>query len=309
MTRFGRVVIPAVLVLTAIAAIVLFRRPLQMTFASPKQAVEELVIALRHDNLHAAKLILGPGSAIIVRSGDNVADKRISRRFIAAYETHEAFAEQTPSRVMVLVGPDDWPFPIPLVKESDGWRFDSGAGKRELLARRIGRNEIDAINECKAFVDAEREYAAADHGDGVLKYAQHLNSSRAKEDGLYWISGKHAARSPLGPAFAKAEAGPERGNAQPYNGYYFRILTAQGPAARGGAFSYLAHGKMIGGFALIAYPAKCGSTGIMSFIINDDAVAFEKNLGTGTSAIAGKMKSFDPDAGWTRTEGSTRTKV
>jgi len=210
---------------------------------------------------------------------------------------------------MVLVGPDDWPFPIPLVKESDGWRFNSDAGKRELLARRIGRNEIDAINECKAFVDAEREYAAADHGDGVLKYAQHLNSSRAREDGLYWISGKHAARSPLGPAFAKAEAGPGGGNAQPYNGYYFRILTAQGPAARGGAFSYLAHGKMIGGFALIAYPAKYGSTGIMSFIVNDDAVAFEKDLGTDTSAIAGKMKSFDPDEGWTRTEGSTRTKV
>lgn len=300
MTRFGKVIIPIVAVLTAIAAIALLRRPLRVTFASPKQAVEQLIIALRNENLSAATLILGPKSEIIVRSGDDVSDRQARRRFIAAYDAHEAFAVETPSRVTLLVGPDNWPFPIPLVKESDGWRFNTGAGRRELIARRIGRDEIDAIKECKVFVDAEREYASEDRGDGVLEYAQRLNSTKGKRNGLYWPSKKEATRSPLGPAFARAEARLGHDNLQPYNGYYFRILTAQGPAAKGGAYSYIAHGKLIGGFALIAYPVKFASTGIMTFMVDDDDVVFERDLGTRTSDIVAKVTAFNPGSGWTK---------
>lgn len=300
MTRFGKVIIPVVAIMTAIAAVALLRRPVRMTFASPRQAAEQLVVALRAGDLHTAELILGPGSDVLMRSGDDLADNQRLRRFVAAYDKHSSFTPQKPSRVMLFVGADNWPFPVPLVKEGNGWRFNSGAGLRELLARRIGRDEIDAINECRAFVDAEREYASIDRGDGVLEYAQRLNSNRRGRDGLYWHSRTDNSRSPLGPAFARAESLPGRDDATPYNGYYFRILSAQGPAARGGAYSYLAQGRMTGGFALIAFPAKYGSTGIMSFMVNDDDAVFEKDLGADTTSLAKRTTVFNPGRGWSR---------
>ena len=300
MTRFGKIIIPLVAVLTAVAAITLLRRPVRMTFTSPKQAAEQLVVALRADDLRTAELILGRGSDILIRSGDDLADKDRRRRFVAAYDKHTTFAVQNPSRVTLLVGADNWPFPIPLINETNGWRFNIGAGVRELVARRIGRDEVDAINECKAFVAAEREYAAVDSGDSVLEYAQRLSSTGQREDGLYWPAGKRRQPSPLGPAFARAEVHPGRDDVTPYDGYYFRVLAAQGPAARGGAYSYLAHGRMIGGFALIAFPAKYGSTGIMTFIVNDDDTVFQNDLGADTRRIAERTMMFNPGRGWSR---------
>ena len=300
MTRFGKVVIPLVAVLTAVAAVALMRRPVRMTFTSPRQAAEQLIVALRADDLDTAEIILGPGSGALIKSGDDLADKELRRRFVAAYDKHLAFKSQDHSRTTLLVGNSDWPFPIPLVMEGDGWRFNTGAGIRELLARRIGEDEIDAIRECRAFVDAQREYASSDRGDGVPDYAQRLNSTRQRQDGLYWPPGKGASPSPLGPTFARAESVPGHDGAAPFNGYYFRVLSAQGPAAKGGAYSYLAQGRMIGGFALIAFPAKYGSSGIMTFIVNDDNTVFEKNLGPETRRIAEKTKSFDPGQGWSK---------
>lgn len=300
MTRFGKIVIPLVAVLTAVAAVALLRRPTRMTFVSPRQAAEQLVVALRSDDLETAEIILGPGSDGLIRSGDDLADRNMQRKFVAAYDRHLSFAPQNPSRITLLVGNDHWPFPIPLVREGEGWRFNSGAGIRELLARRIGQDEIDAIGECRAFVDAEREYASSDHGDGVLHYAQHLDSTTRRQDGLFWRAGKGVSRSPLGPAFARAESRPGREDATPYNGYYFRILAAQGPAASGGAYSYMARGRMIGGFALIAFPATYGTTGIMTFIVNDDDAVFQKDLGADTRRIAEQTTTFDPGRGWSR---------
>ena len=301
MTLFGRIVIPIVAVSTAVAAITLLFRPVRMTFASPRQAAEQLVVALRAGDVDTAEIILGPGSDVLISSGDNLADQQMRRRFVAAYDRRLSLSSQTPSRLTLLLGTDDWPFPIPLVKKGDGWGFNSGAGIRELLARRIGRDEMDAIKECRAFVDAEREYASIDRGDGVLDYAQRLTSAPGRQNGLYWQTEKGSPPSPLGPAFASAEAGQGQDAAIPYNGYYFKILSAQGPSARDGAYSYLAHGRMIGGFSLIAFPARYGSTGIMTFIVNDDDVVFEKDLGAATRTIAERTTLFDPGPGWSRT--------
>lgn len=300
MTRFGKIAIPIVAVLTAVAAVALMRRPVRMTFTSPRQAAEQLVVALRADDLDSAAIILGPGSKALIRSGDDIADRDLRGRFVAAYDSHLAFVPQNPSRTTLVVGTDNWPFPIPLVKEGDGWRFNSGAGIRELLARQIGRDEIDAIKECRAFVDAEREYASIDRGDGILEYAQRLSSTARRQDGLYWKARKGGQRSPLGPLFARAEFDQGHNDATPYNGYYFRILPGQGPAAREGAFSYLAQGRMIGGFALIAFPATYGSTGIMTFVVNDDDTVFQKDLGTDTARIAGRTITFNPGRGWSQ---------
>lgn len=306
MTRFGRIVIPLVAVLTAVGVIALARRPVRVTFASPRQAVEQLVSALRANNLDAAELILGRGSEDLIRSGDKATDRELRRRFVAAYDRHMAFVGKTPSRLTLLVGTDNWPFPIPLVKEKRGWQFNSGPGLHELLARRIAGNEMNAINECKTFVDAEREYKRRDHGDGYLEYARRLNSTGKKHDGLYWpaVTGSQAGpsgqSSPLGAAFAHAELGPGNDHAVPYNGYYFRVLAAQGPAAKGGAYSYIADGRMIGGFAIIAFPVKYGSTGVRSFIVNDDDVVFKKDLGARTRKIAERILKFNPGPGWSR---------
>lgn len=307
MTRFGRIAIPLVAVLTAVGVIALARRPVRMTFTSPKQAVEQLVVALRANDLDAAELILGHGSEVLIRSGDDEADRELRRRFVAAYDKHMAFARKTPSRVTLLVGSDNWPFPVPLVKERNGWQFNSGAGLRELLARRIAGDETDAINECRTFVDAERQYKRSDHGDGDLQYARHLNSTGRKHDGLYWPPGRDAQvgpsgqSSPLGASFAHAEIGSGHDHASPYNGYYFRVLAAQGPAAKGGAYSYMADGRMLGGFAMIAFPAKYGSTGVNSFIVNNDDVVFKKDLGADTRKIAEKrITKFNPGRGWSR---------
>jgi hypothetical protein len=245
--------------------------------------------------------ILGPEGHDVLHSGDEQADRHALGRFVAAYDAGHKLVADSPTKITLTVGADEWPMPVPLVKGADGWRFDTAAGKAELVARRIGRNELATIEASKAFVDAQREYAAADHGDGLLDYAPRFISTPGKKDGLYWPVKQGEAQSPLGPLFAKAQAaGYTRKSTgpQPFNGYYFRILQGQGPAAKGGAYSYLAHGKLMGGFALVASPAIYGVSGVMTFIVNQDGAVFQKDLGPETVAIAGQIKTFDPAPGW-----------
>ncbi|HEX8740325.1 MAG TPA: DUF2950 domain-containing protein [Casimicrobiaceae bacterium] len=266
------------------------------TYATPQIAVDALVAAVRASDLGAMLRILGPGSRKLVESGDAVADAQGRTRFIAAYDAH-AEIEEGEGKATLLIGEKDWPFPVPLTKSARGWSFDSVSGAREFLDRRIGRNELSAIQVCLAYVDAQREYAATAGADGgVHQYARKFSSSAGQRDGLYWRTADGAKSSPLGPLVAKAQA--EGYDKQPYHGYYYRILLAQGPGADSGAYDYIVKGRMIGGFALIAYPAGWGSSGVMTFIVNQDGVVYEKNLGPRTSALATAIHRFDPDATW-----------
>ena len=269
----------------------------QLAYATPQAAVEDLIAALRASDDARLRHVLGPGSAKLIRSGDTVADAHGRARFVAAYERHATIEHQGDDRATLLIGDKDWPFPVPLVKSSRGWSFDSAAGARELLDRRIGRNELSAIQVCLAYVDAQREYAATAGNDGGLhEYARKFVSSSGRKDGLYWPTPDGTKPSPLGPLVAKAHA--EGYDQQPYHGYYYRILTAQGPRAQGGAYDYVVKGRMMGGFALVAYPARWGNSGVMTFVVNQDGVVYEKNLGPETTALAANMRRFDPDESW-----------
>jgi hypothetical protein len=247
--------------------------------------------------------ILGPGGRDILHSGDAQADKNALAKFVTAYDAGHKLSQDSPTKSTLSVGADDWPMPVPLVKQGDGWHFDTAAGREELLARRIGRNELTTIDACKAFVDAQRDYASTDRGDGIIDYAQRFVSSPGKKDGLYWPTKAGEPDSPLGPLFVQAQAAGYKaagvpGKPQPYNGYYFRIMDGQGPAAKGGAYSYLAHGKLMGGFALIATPATYGVSGVMTFMVNQDGDVFQKDLGPDTAKAAAAIKTFDPGPGW-----------
>jgi hypothetical protein len=294
-----------VLALGIVAGIVFWQSTSAAEFSSAKDAVGQLIAAMRSDDRGALRRIFGPDSGIVINSGDPVADRYARQRFVKAYDTHEQLKQIDPAHAVLLVGEDNFRFPIPLVRSANGsWFFDTAAGRDEVRARRVGRNELYAIQVCKSYVDAQREFASVDRGDGVLDYAQHLISTKGFKDGLYWPAKAGEPQSPFGPLAAEAEA---RGYAtdgqatpRPFNGYFFRILNAQGWAAKGGAYSYLAYGKMIGGFGLIAYPAKYRVSGIMTFIVNQDGVIYQRDLGPNTPAIATDMTAFDPSAGWAK---------
>jgi hypothetical protein len=203
------------------------------------------------------------------------------------------------SDVFILsVGKDDYPFPIPLVRQAGRWFFDSSAGRQEILARRIGSNELSAIEVCRAYVEAQFEYAQNHRQNGAPFYAQKILSLPGKQDGLYWEPSKDAPECEVPKGFAQAAAGMSMEKREPYRGYYFRILTAQSPAARGGAVNYVVNGSMIGGFALIAWPAEYGVSGIQTFIVNHDGTVYESRLGTETGRTAAEMTEFNPDASW-----------
>jgi hypothetical protein len=277
--------------------------PSQMTFASPEQAVDALVAATQADKTADLQKILGPSSRKVIYSGDRIADKEGREKFAAAYAQKHAIETPSDAKAILIISADEWPFPIPLVKRGDAWRFDTKAGADEILNRRIGRNEFNAIQVCGAIVDAEHEYASKDRtGSGYLEYAQKFMSSPGKRDGLYWplTAGEE---SPIGPLVVSARAegyGPRGAHEKrsPYHGYYYRILKKQGKDARGGAYSYVVHDRMIGGFALVAFPAKYGDSGVMTFIVNQDGVVYEKALGPHTATIARAMTAFNPDASW-----------
>jgi hypothetical protein len=299
------------LVVAAVFAVVftcgsVYAKVTQKTFSSPEKAVEAMVDAVKVDDIQLLLAIFGPGSRHIILSGDPVEDKKGREWFVKHYEEKNRL-EEASGKVTLHVGSDEWPFPIPIVKAGNGWRFDTGAGEQEILARRIGGNELKAIQVCLAYVDAQREYAMkkARQGEGLLEYAQKFVSTPGKQDGLYWEAGEGQEQSPIGPLFAAARdqgySGKPLGEEpEPYHGYFYRILTAQGKNAPDGAQDYVVGGKMIGGFALIAYPAHYGASGVMTFIVNHDGVVYQKKLGKDTKKAAQAMKAFDPDKTWTR---------
>jgi hypothetical protein len=277
----------------------------QRRFASMEEATTALVDAMKADNRKALLEILGPDGLTLVDSGDAVADRNARRQFAAEYDRAHRL-EGGGGRVLLHVGPDDFPFPIPLVPEGPDWRFDTRAGKEEILTRRIGRNELHAIQVCLAYVDAQREYYSEDrNADGLREYAQRFASTPGKRDGLFWETKAGETPSPLGPLVAQARGdgygGARQATPVAYQGYYYRILTAQGPDAPDGAYDYLAHGRMIGGFALVAFPAQYGVSGVMTFIVNHEGVVYQRDLGGNTAAIARGLKLFNPDGDWKKT--------
>ena len=257
--------------------------------------------AVRAGDKKAMLAILGEDGKGLVSSGDEVADRRARERFVASYDEKHQF-EGGGGKVVLVTGRDDFPFPIPLVPDGPSWRFDTAAGKEEIINRRIGQNELYAIQTCLAYVDAQREYYALDpDGDALLQYAKKFGSSPGKKDGLYWPTKEGEKPSPLGPLVARARGeGYSKRSDGPiaYWGYYYRILTAQGKDAPGGAYDYLAHGRLMGGFALVAYPATYGVSGVMTFIVNQDGIVYQKDLGLHTADIARAMKEFNPDSTW-----------
>jgi len=279
----------------------------QQTFASPEEAVNALVKALKSDDVKALAAIFGPGSRDLLFSGDPVADKTTRERFLSRYGEKNRL-EVTEAKANLNIGNDDWPFAVPLVKKEGLWYFDTKQGREEILARRIGQNELSTIQVCLAYVDAQREYFRKDRdGDGLLEYAQKFGSDKGKKNGLYWPVKEGEGQSPLGPLFASAQekgysAKAAGGKPIPYYGYYYRILTGQGKNAPGGAYDYVVKGNMIGGFALVAYPAKYGASGVMTFIVNHDGVVYQKDLGKNTEKTALAMKVFDPDSTWKKAQ-------
>jgi hypothetical protein len=275
----------------------------QKSFASPEEAFKSLVQAARSNDTTELAAVLGPGSQEIVSSGDPVADKSGRERFVTLYDEKIVIEGAETGWAVVSLGNEDYPFPIPVVKDGDVWRFDTEAGKEELLNRRIGRNELEVIEVLRAYVDAQREYAATDwDGDGAVGFAQQIRSTPGNKDGLYWSAKDGEQESPLGPLAAEAaQEGYAKENTALY-GYRYRILKAQGKDAAGGDFDYLVNGKMILGFAMVAYPAQYGASGIMTFIVNHNGIVYQKDLGEESASIAAAMNVFNPDSSWSMVE-------
>ena len=275
----------------------------QKTFASAEEGVKALMEAVKKNDTNAMLAILGPEAKSLIESGDQVSDRAAGERFVKSYEESNKLVKSGDSKMVLETGKDEWPFPIPLVKETNGWRFDTHEGKEEIINRRIGRNELDAIQVSLAIVDAEREYYQRDpDGDKLLQYAQKFISTKGKRDGLYWETNPDEQPSPIGPLVARARGEGYKGAGDkpiPYHGYYYKLLTGQGKDAPGGAYDYLVRGKMMGGFGVVAYPAQYGSSGIMTFIVNHDGVVYQKDLGAKTASVAQSMTKFNPDKTWT----------
>ncbi|MBK5961303.1 hypothetical protein CCR97_24310 [Rhodoplanes elegans] len=296
----------AVLLLAPLAASAAPPQP--RGFASPQDAAQALYEAAKAKDHKAVVAILGPGVRSWIVSGDPVLDRARVARFVDAYAKKSAVVPEGDAKAVLTVGDDGFRFPFPLVKSAgkagDGkWRFDAAAGREEVLNRLIGRNELDTIQTLRAIVDAQREYAALRHRAGAAaEYARRFRSTAGKTDGLHWPTKQGEPQSPLGPLVADAErqgydAG---GRGKPYHGYVFRMLTAQGPKAPGGAYDYVAKGRLIGGFAVLAYPARYGVSGVKTFAVGHDGTVYEADLGRSTGTIAPRLRTFDPDERWTK---------
>jgi hypothetical protein len=273
----------------------------QQSFKTAEEAASALVSAAKAGDRKAMLTVLGPEGADIVSSGDSVADASARNRVIESYDAKHQLVMEGTDKAVLIIGREDWPFPIPLVRKDNAWRFDTAAGRDEILYRRIGRNELSAIQACLAYVDAQQEYADRSVG-GSGVYAQRIVSQPGRKDGLYWPAQSGEDESPLGELAANAAAegyrvGQER---TPYHGYYYKVLTRQGPNASGGAVNYIVRGRMIGGFGLVAYPAEYRNTGVMTFVVNHQGNVFEKDLGPSTARIAAGMTAFNPDNTWRR---------
>jgi hypothetical protein len=274
----------------------------QKSFPSPEEGARALIDAAKKNDTKAILEILGPEAKEFMETGDAVNDRESRERFVKAYEEGNALTKSGEAKVILEVGKDKWPLPIPLVKESSGWRFDTKEGKEEIINRRIGRNELDVIQVCLAYVDAQREYYMRNpQNDKLMQYAQKFISTKGKRDGLYWDAKADEQPSPLGPLVVQAKAaGYQAGGGKPvpYHGYYYKILTGQGADAKDGAYDYLVRGKMMGGFGMVAYPAQYGSSGIMTFIVNHEGLVYQKDLGPSTASVASSMTKFNPDKTW-----------
>ncbi len=278
----------------------------EQQFDTPEAALSALQTAAKDRDTNALHAIFGPAGRDLV-SPDAVQATQEFALFVKRLDEKAELVRRTDSACVLRLGEDGWPFPIPLVKTDGQWRFDAEAGRQEVLNRRIGRNELGAIAVCRAYVEAQREYAAKDRdGDEVLEYAQRLRSTPGKRDGLYWPLRAGEEQSPFGPLIAAARVEGYRRQARimtdelaPYHGYYFKILTRQGKAAPGGKYDYIINGHMIGGFALVAWPAEWGNSGIMTFIVSQQGNIFQKNLGPKTARTAKALARYDPDRTWT----------
>jgi len=283
----------------------------QQAFKTPDEAAAALVSAAKASDMKALATVLGPDGEDIISSGDAVADAATRQKFVAAYDAKHRITLEGDNKAVMVIGPDDFPLPIPLTRKDAMWRFDTAAGRDEILARRIGKNELDAIQASLAYVDAQNEYAEKDRtGVGVKTYAQRIISQPGKKDGLYWPAAQGEDASPLGELVAQATTQGYRvgGGRTPFHGYYFKILTGQGPDAPGGEQDYVVRGKMIGGFGLVAYPAEYGNSGVMTFIVNHKGTVFEKDLGPGTAKRAERMTEFNPDKSWKQVSDTTPVK-
>lgn len=280
---------------------------LQKTFASPRQAVAALIDALRKDSVGELLAIFGADAEGLISSGDPVADLNGRSRFLSAFEEKYHLELESEGRMIFLVGSKEYPFPIPIVLRDGVWFFDTREGIEEIINRRIGRNELHTIEVMRVYNDAQREYACGKSNGCASEFAQKFSSSDGKKDGLYWDAGEGEVESPFGPLIAKATEMGYAGRLdedppEPYQGYFFKILKRQGEHAVGGAFDYVVDGKMILGFGLIAYPARYGVSGIMTFIVNQEGIIYEQDLGEETARVAAAMSSFDPDDSWRRYE-------
>jgi hypothetical protein len=307
---------PPLRLLAALAAAMVFLATASAAFAqedykTPQDAVDALVATARSGDQKAALVVLGSDGEDIISSGDKVSDDAVRARFAASYDAKHQIAMTGDNRATLIIGDNDYPFPIPLVRNKNGtWSFDTDAGREEILYRRIGHNELDTIQTCLAYVDAQNDYAAKDRGAGVGVFAQRFISTEGKTDGLYWPTAPGQEESPLGALFAAAsQQGYRAGEGRsPYHGYYYKILTGQGPDATGGTVDYIVNGKMIGGFGLVAYPAEYRNSGVMTFIVNFSGTVYQKDLGPNTAERAEAITSFNPGPTWSQVDSAESAK-
>lgn len=299
-------IITVVIFLSGTYAPLLAKSIKQKSFASPEEAVNALVAAVKADDKQELLAILGSGGMELISSGDEVADKAGREKFLKAYDEMNKLDKASANKIILHIGKDGWSLPIPIVEKSKKWLFSTKAAKEEILNRRIGRNELNVMEVLHAYVDAQCEYASKDrNGDGVAQFAPKIISTEGKRDGLYWDAQEGEEMSPLGPFFAQA-SNEGYTNLSPFHGYYYKILRGQGKYATGAAYDYAVKGKMILGYALVAYPAQYGNSGIMTFIVNQEGVIYEKNLGKNTVNIAKAMKKFNPDKTWRKVKDITK---
>ncbi len=301
---FPAIVIAALLLFPAAGSSASASKIRQKTFASPEEAVKAFIDAMKAHDRKELSSIFGPAVSEL-SSGDEVSDRADREWFIRAYDEKNSIERKGDDLAVLQVGKDDWPLPIPIVKKGSAWYFDTKAGKEEMLNRRVGRNELRVIGTMHAYVAAQREYAKKDRmGEGVYAFAQKFLSTPGRKDGLYWEAKEGEEESPLGPFVAKAaqEGYKKQARPSPFHGYYFRILTSQGKNAQGGAYDYVVNGNMILGFGLIAYPAKYGASGIMTFIVNQEGIVYQKDLGKKTAKAAKAINRYNPDSTWEKVE-------
>jgi hypothetical protein len=286
--------------------VLLAESPGQRTFSSAAEASRALFRAAQAGDERALLKIFGPDGKELISSGDAAEDKRSKDQFVQKYQEMHRLVEEPDGTVRLYIGAENWPLPIPLMKRNDAWYFDTAAGKDEILLRRIGRNEIEAIRICQELVDAQEEYHAQPFGGEVRHYAQKFVSDEGKHNGLYWKTGRGESESPIGPHLAYAggdtQAAGSNPGATPFYGYYFHILTKQGEHAAGGAENYIVDGKMTRGFAFLAYPVEYAASGVMTFIVDRDGIIYQKDLGANTANLAKTLSVYDPDKTWERVE-------